>query len=52
MSGDNGFGVMRCVALGERLADAVDGRVDAGLDPARFGLSPKLDFAMREGFAP
>jgi sarcosine oxidase subunit beta len=52
MAGDNGFGVMRCVALGERLADAVEGRVDGGLDPARFGSSPAKEFELREGFAP
>ncbi len=49
LSGDNGFGVMRCLALGERLADAVDGSPDAALDPARFrGVGD--DWPLREGF--
>ncbi len=51
VTGDNGFGLMRSLALGERLADAVDGRqVDAGLDPGRFGADPPRAFAMREGY--
>ncbi len=50
VTGDNGFGVMRSLALGERLADAVKGRVDPTMDPRRFGANPRLDFAMREGY--
>ena len=48
LTGDNGFGVMRCLALGDRLADAVRGKVDAGLDPARFRDVGAWE--MREGF--
>ncbi len=50
LTGDNGFGLMRGLALGERLADAVGGRVDPVLDPARFGPGARLDFPMREGY--
>ncbi len=50
LTGDNGFGLMRGLALGQRLADAVDGQVDAGLDPRRFGADPSDEFEMREGF--
>lgn len=50
LTGDNGFGVMRCLALGERLADAVRGRPDAGLDPGRFGPDAPRDFVLREGY--
>lgn len=50
LTGDNGFGLMRCLALGQRLADAVDGRVDAGLDPGRFPADLG-EWEMREGFA-
>lgn len=50
LTGDNGFGVMRCLALGERLADAVDGRPDAALAPRRFGAEAAEGFEMREGF--
>jgi len=50
LSGDNGFGLMRSLALGERLADAVGGRVDKGLDPARFGPRPPAEFELREGY--
>ncbi len=48
LSGDNGFGVMRCLALGDRLADAVRGRVDPGLDPLRFG--GPIEFQAKEGY--
>ncbi len=49
LSGDNGFGVMRCVALGRRLADAVDGDVYADTAPARFdGFTD--DWELQEGF--
>lgn len=50
LTGDNGFGVMRCVALGERLADAVEGDVHPVTDPARLDGAP-ADFPLREGFA-
>jgi glycine/D-amino acid oxidase-like deaminating enzyme len=49
LTGDNGFGLMRSLALGQRIADAVSGRVEAALDPARFvGMSDR--FEMREGY--
>lgn len=49
LTGDNGFGLMRSLALGQRLADAVRGRVDPALDPARFeGMDDR--FEMREGY--
>ncbi len=48
LTGDNGFGVMRCLALGERLADAVEGEQDAGLDPGRF--NGELEFTLKEGY--
>ncbi len=48
LTGDNGFGVMRCLALGERLADAVDGKADSGLDPGRF--AGDVEFALKEGY--
>ncbi len=47
LSGDNGFGVMRSLALGERLADAVDGRGN-DLDPGRFPAD--MEFTPAEGF--
>jgi sarcosine oxidase subunit beta len=50
LTGDNGFGLMRCLALGERLADAVAGRPDASMDPGRFGANPTMEFPLREGF--
>lgn len=50
VGGDNGFGVMRSLALGSRLADAVRGRVDTALDPGRFGPDVPMDFEMREGY--
>lgn len=50
LTGDNGFGLMRCLALGERLADAVDGRVADWLDPGRFGGAHLDGFPLREGF--
>jgi sarcosine oxidase, subunit beta len=52
LGGDNGFGLMRSLGLGERLADAVDGRVVAETDPRRFGSDPPRAFALREGYAP
>jgi sarcosine oxidase, subunit beta len=49
LTGDNGFGLMRSLALGQRMADALRGRVEPALDPARFvGVSDR--FEMREGF--
>ena len=48
LTGDNGFGLMRCLALGDRLADTLRGRHHAWLDPGRFGALD--DFVMREGF--
>lgn len=51
LSGDNGFGIMRALALGERLADAVDGAREPWLDPGRFGDAHLDGFPMREGFA-
>ena len=50
LTGDNGFGLMRSLALGQRIADAVGGRVEAELDPARFGPAASDAFAMREGY--
>lgn len=50
VTGDNGFGVMRCLALGSRLADAVKGKVVPDLDPRRFGPDATADFVMREGY--
>ncbi|HET6399133.1 MAG TPA: FAD-binding oxidoreductase, partial [Candidatus Thermoplasmatota archaeon] len=44
LTGDNGFGLMRGLALGERLADAVAGRTHPATDPARFGWPPPTDF--------
>jgi sarcosine oxidase subunit beta len=49
LTGDNGFGLMRSLALGQRMADAVRGRVEPALDPARFLGEPDT-FEMREGF--
>jgi sarcosine oxidase subunit beta len=49
LTGDNGFGLMRSLALGERVADAVRGKVEPELDPARFeGMDDR--FEMREGY--
>ncbi|MEA3189535.1 MAG: hypothetical protein QOD77_117 [Thermoplasmata archaeon] len=50
LTGDNGFGLMRSLALGQRLADVVRGRPHADLDPARFGPEPALEFELREGY--
>ncbi|MCA1810695.1 MAG: FAD-binding oxidoreductase [Halobacteriales archaeon] len=50
LTGDNGFGLMRSLALGVRLAEAVAGRPDPALDPARFGWPPPQEFALREGY--
>ncbi|MEA3165591.1 MAG: hypothetical protein QOJ26_457 [Thermoplasmata archaeon] len=49
LTGDNGFGLMRSLALGQRMADAVRGKVEPALDPARF-LGVPDTFEMREGF--
>lgn len=48
LTGDNGFGLMRSMALGERLAEAVDGNVHAETDPRRFGDVGPWD--LREGY--
>jgi sarcosine oxidase, subunit beta len=49
LTGDNGFGLMRSLALGQRIADSVAGRTEAALDPARFaGVGDS--FPMREGY--
>ncbi len=50
LTGDNGFGLMRCLALGERAADAVHGRAEPGLDPARFADVDPDGFPLREGY--
>ncbi len=50
LTGDNGFGLMRSLALGERMADAVARRPHKDLDPGRFGPDARDDFAMREGY--
>ena len=50
LTGDNGFGLMRSLALGNRLAEAVGGRVAPDLDPRRFGPEVSPDFEMREGY--
>lgn len=50
VTGDNGFGLMRSLALGQRLAEGVSGRQDPALDPARFGPSPSDRFEMAEGY--
>ncbi len=49
LSGDNGFGIMRCIALGRRLADGVDGDVQAETAPARFAGFVD-EWALQEGF--
>jgi sarcosine oxidase subunit beta len=48
-SGDNGYGLMRCLALGERLAEAVDGARHDWLAPDRFG-EIGADWQIREGY--
>jgi sarcosine oxidase, subunit beta len=50
LTGDNGFGLMRCLALGNRLAEAVKGRVAPDLNPGRFGADASAEFEMREGY--
>ncbi len=50
VTGDNGFGLMRSLALGQRLAEAVHGLLDPDLDPARFGPGASDDFVLREGY--
>ncbi|MGB0652402.1 MAG: NAD(P)/FAD-dependent oxidoreductase [Thermoplasmatota archaeon] len=50
LTGDNGFGLMRGFALGQRLADAVDGQVHSETDIARFWPDPSDDFEMQEGY--
>ncbi len=51
LTGDNGFGLMRSMALGERLAAAVDGDVHLDTDPRRFPAAGVPAWTMREGFA-
>ncbi len=54
LTGDNGFGLMRGLALGEVTAAAVEGRKDerlTELSPARFGSPPPQEFALAEGFS-
>jgi glycine oxidase len=54
VSGDNGFGLMRGLALGEVLAARIAGRSEARhglLDPGRFGAHPPASFALAEGFS-
>lgn len=50
LTGDNGFGLMRGLALGARLADAVAGRVHPATDPRRLGAHASASFEMREGY--
>ena len=49
LTGDNGFGLMRCLALGERLAQAVDGDVHPETDPRRFAGFDE-EWEIQEGF--
>ncbi len=49
LTGDNGFGLMRSMALGERLAAAVDGDVYEATDPRRFAGFDQ-EWEMQEGF--
>lgn len=48
LTGDNGFGLMRSMALGERLAEAVAGKPDPVMAPDRFGGIG--EWKMQEGF--
>jgi glycine/D-amino acid oxidase-like deaminating enzyme len=50
LTGDNGFGLSRALALGERMADAVEGTETPSLAPARFGSNPNIEFKPQEGF--
>lgn len=50
VTGDNGFGLMRSLALGQRLAESVTGRADPALDPGRFDGGVSDSFEMREGY--
>lgn len=49
LTGDQGFGVMRSLALGEELALAVDGQGQARFDPRRFEELQE-PFVMQEGY--
>lgn len=49
--GDNGFGVMRCLALGQLAADRIRGQRPPGSELYDCGrLEPDQDFPIREGF--
>lgn len=53
LTGDNGFGVMRGLALGALVANLVTGRKEPrlpGVDPRRFGHRPRDSFPLAEGF--
>lgn len=49
LTGDNGFGLMRGLALGQRVAQAMAGNEPSQTSPSRFP-SATIDFEMREGF--
>lgn len=49
LTGDNGYGLMRSLALGERLAAAVEGDVHPETDPRRFDGFHE-EWTMQEGF--
>lgn len=55
LSGDNGFGLMRGLSLGARVAGLFSGRPiapdDEGLRPDRFGARPPRQFPLAEGFS-
>lgn len=54
LTGDNGFGLMRSLALGELLSASVQGKADPRLEavsPQRFGPSPPAAFPLSEGFS-
>lgn len=55
LTGDNGFGLMRGLALGRRLVAEIAGRTvvpeDPGLRSDRFGPSPPRFFPLAEGFS-
>lgn len=52
LTGDNGFGVMRSLALAAIVAEGVMGRpVPIDVDPGRFGPNPPPTFELSEGFS-